>query len=91
MQHAAKILASVSQRQGKGNQYFCHYVSAAWLHSLMTACNSQKKRGNCHYPLSSLLLATCYCYWKLMEGDVTKKKKEARRPPFLCVQDIILR
>lgn len=45
MQHAAKILASVSQRQGKGNQYFCHYVSATLLHILMATCNSQKREA----------------------------------------------
>lgn len=48
MQHVTKTLVSVSQRQGKGNQYFCHYVSATLLHILMATCNSQKKRGNCH-------------------------------------------
>lgn len=41
MQHAAKTLVSVSQRQGKGNQYFYHCVSATVPHIPMTACNSQ--------------------------------------------------
>lgn len=50
MQHVTKTLVSVSQRQGKGNQYFCHYVSAAWLHILMTACNSQKREATATNP-----------------------------------------
>ena len=50
MQHVTKTLVSVSQKQGKGNQYFCYCVSATLLHNLMTACNSQKREATATNP-----------------------------------------